>query len=327
MYRPFIHHIQPGNQLPIIIIMNKYHIIFLLLLNVAAGTLKAQQQQNAGHNDTDSLLTVIQGGSTAVPVVEFRSTRLILSQSVETVKKNNLNFEIVHRFGDFAGKNGGGQYFYGLDDIADVALRFEYGVTDNFNIDLERNTIGGLVDLGLKYALVHQSTGGGSPVAVTLYGEAGARPYGSFPDFSSRTSYFLQAIAARKFTPWFTLQVAPSFVADGEAYPAIAGIEKQFFAVNATTAIRITRHASILLDYAHNFSSYRKPSNGFYDPAGFGIQIETGGHVFTLNITNARAIAEVNYLSNTTSDFSKGQYRIGFTISRMFDFNHKEVYK
>lgn len=306
--------------------MNKYCML-LVLLNLAAGTLTAQQRQHSGVNTTDSLLIAMQGGSTPQRVVAFKSTRLILSQSVETVKKNNLNFEIVHRFGDFAGKSGGGQYFYGLDDIADVSLRFEYGLTDNFNIDLERSTIGRLVDLGLKYALVHQSTGGGSPVAITFYGDAGVKPYGSFPDFGSRTSYFLQAIAARKFTPWLTLQVAPSFVANGEAYPAMAGVEKQFFAINATGAIRITRHASILVDYAHAFSAYRSPSNGFYDPAGFGIQIETGGHVFTLNITNARAVAETNYLSNTTSDFLKGQYRIGFTISRMFDFNHKEVYK
>ena len=144
-----------------------------------------------------------------MPVVIFKSTRLILSQSTETVKKNNFNFEIVHRFGDFAGQNGGGRFFYGLDDIADVTLRFEYGLTDNFNADLERSTI---------------------------------------------CQWFLRSL-------------------------------------------------------------------------GLGIQIETGGHVFTLNITNARAISEINYLSDTESDFSKGQYRIGFTISRMFDFNRKEAYK
>jgi hypothetical protein len=51
--------------------------------------------------------------------------------------------------------------------------------------------------------------------------------------------------------------------------------------------------------------------------------METGGHVFTINITNARAVDEINYLSDTESKFSKGQYRIGFTISRIFDFNSR----
>jgi len=86
------------------------------------------------------------------------------------------------------------------------------------------------------------------------------------------------------------------------------------------------RSAGLILDYAHPFSSFRTGANGFSDPFGVGFEIETGGHVFTMNITNARAINEINYLSNTQADYGRGQYRLGFTISRMFDFNghHKK---
>jgi hypothetical protein len=84
---------------------------------------------------------------------------------------------------------------------------------------------------------------------------------------------------------------------------------------------------AFVVDYAHPFSSFRNSSSVFSDPLGFGLEMVTGGHVFTVNITNARANSEMNYLSNTVSDYGRGQYRIGFTISRMFDFNHKEVYK
>jgi hypothetical protein len=59
-------------------------------------------------------------------------------------------------------------------------------------------------------------------------------------------------------------------------------------------------------------------------PLGVGIEIETGGHVFTINVTNARAVSEINYLNDTQSNFAKGQFRIGFTISRMFDFNSRK---
>ena len=82
---------------------------------------------------------------------------------------------------------------------------------------------------------------------------------------------------------------------------------------------------SFVVDYAHPFSSYRS-AHGFSDPAALGIQLATGGHVFTINISNAKAVSEINYLSNTQSDVSQGQFRLGFTISRMFDFNHKEHY-
>jgi hypothetical protein len=304
----------------------KNHLLAGIALLFAMQSLNAQTK--APKNDAaDSLLNTLDADSSMMPVVIFKSTRLILSQSTETVKKNNFNFEIVHRFGDFAGQNGGGQYFYGLDDIADVTLRFEYGLTDNFNADLERSTIGGLVDLGLKYALLHQQSGGGIPVAITLLGEEGVRPYGSFQSFDDRLSAFGEVLFAHKFSSFFSLQVAPSFLRDNTPYPVQNGIDRQFFSLSATAVFQLTHHLAFLVDYAHPFSSYRTTTNGFYDPLGLGIQIETGGHVFTLNITNARAISEINYLSDTESDFSKGQYRIGFTISRMFDFNHKEAYK
>jgi hypothetical protein len=60
---------------------------------------------------------------------------------------------------------------------------------------------------------------------------------------------------------------------------------------------------------------------------GIGYEVETGGHVFTLNLTNANSISEMNMLPNSQQRFSKGQYRIGFTISRMFDFNPKSKAK
>jgi hypothetical protein len=303
--------------------------IFMMILMAILPASLSLMAQNTGQNksaETDSLFSALNTENLHAPVTIFKSTRLILSQSVETVKKNNFNFEIIHRFGDFAGKNGGGQYFYGLDDIADVALRFEYGISDNLNADLERSMNGGLVNLELKYAALHQAIDA-SPLAVTFLADWGAKPYGSFQTFDDRVSYFAQVIFARKFSSLFSLQVAPAFLRDNTPYPLINGIEQQFFSVSAAATIKITTHTGIIIDYAHPFSHFRKPVNGFYDPIGFGFEIETGGHVFTVNITNARAISEINYLSNTQSDYFKGMYRIGFTISRMFDFNHKERYK
>jgi hypothetical protein len=303
--------------------MKKY-IILLNLLIISTG-LMAQKTTDKS-NSADSLLNSISTDNKNEPVVIFKSTRLILSQSTETVKKNNFNFEIIHRFGDFAGTVGGGKYFWGLDDVSDVTFRFEYGLSDNLNIILERSTITGLLDLELKYAVLHQTSDGSSPLAITVLGEQGVRPYGSYATFGDRLANFVQVIFARKFSPGLQLQVAPSFVSDNSAYPFLPGIEKSFVALSAAARIRLSNHMGFIVDYAHPFSSFRT-SNGFSDPLGFGIEMVTGGHVFTVNITNARAVSEMNYMSNTQSDFSRGQYRIGFTISRMFDFNHKEVYK
>jgi len=295
--------------------MKKY-IFLLALLTVSIGAF-AQK--------TDSLLNSMSSDNKNEPVTIFKASRLILSQSSETVKKNNLNFLIIHRFGDFSGKNGGGQIFFGLDAVADVYLGFEYGLTDNLNIDIGRTTIGGLANLELKYAFLHQ-TESGSPLGITALGQVGVRPYGSYNAFGDRVSEFAQVIFARKFSSDFSLQVAPSFVNNNIPFPLVDGNEQQFFALSAAARLKLSKHMGFIVDYAHPFSAYRQ-NNAYSDPLGFGIEMITGGHVFTVNITNSRAISEINYLNNTQSSYGNGQYRIGFTISRMFDFNHKEAYK
>lgn len=274
----------------------------------------------------DSLLNSISGDNKNEPVTIFKASRLILSQSSETVKKNNLNFLIIHRFGDFSGKYGGGQTFFGLDAVADVYIGFEYGLTDNLDIDLGRTTIGGLADMELKFAFLHQTTDG-SPLAITALGQAGARPYGSYAATGDRISEFGQLIFARKFSSDFSLQVAPSFINNNIPFPSVSGNDQSFFALSAAARLKVSRHMGVIVDYAHPFSAFRQNGiNGFSDPFGIGLEMITGGHVFTVNVTNARAISEINYLNNTQSDFFRGQYRIGFTISRMFDFSHKKTY-
>jgi hypothetical protein len=304
--------------------------ILLAFLIINTGLIAQKADSLKKTTSADSLFNSMNSDNKKEFVAIFESSRLILSQSTEMVKKKNLNFLVIHRFGDFAGNAGGGKYFFGLDDIADMYIGFEYGLTNNLNIDIGRSTIpliGGLVNIELKYALLHQTNDDSSPLAITVIGETGTGLYGSYANFSDRNSYFAQAIFARKFSHSFSLQIAPSFVQDNLPIPDLPGNKQSFFSLSASAQLKVTSLLGIIVDYAHPFSSFRNGANGFSDPLGLGIQLVTGGHVFTINISNARAVSEITYLSNTTSDFSRGQYRIGFTISRTFDFNHKESYK
>ncbi|SHN27767.1 DUF5777 family beta-barrel protein [Mucilaginibacter sp. OK098] len=299
-------------------------LLSFLVISVSAMAQKADSDKKA--TAADSLLNSMSKDDAKGPIAIYKSSRLVLSQSTETIKKNNLNFLVIHRFGDFAGKVGGGQTYFGLDAVADVYIGFEYGLSDNFNIDMGRSTIGGLADLELKYAVLHQANDG-SPFAITLIGETGFRPYGvNFIKTSDRFSYFGQAIIAHSFSPGNVLQIAPSFVRNNTPIPFVPNNDLDFFALSGTLRLKISNHSGFIVDYAHSFSSYQHTKgNGFSDPLGFGYEVETGGHVFTLNVTNARAVNEINYLSSTQSTYGRGQYRLGFTISRMFDFNgHKK---
>lgn len=305
----------------------KNYIILLAFFIMSTSLMAQDKKATKDANTTDSLLNSMSPDNGKDPVNDFKATRLILTQSTKTISKNTLNFMVLHRFGDFAGKNGGGQTDFGLDAVADVYIGFEYGITDNLSVEFGRSTIGKLVSIDLKYALLRENKDGSVPVSLTLFGENGINTYGTYNGFSGRLSYLAQAIISRQITHNLSLQVSPGYSSDNTANPLIGGNDKQFFSLGGAAHLRVSKHMSLVADYEHPFSSFRTTSNGFHDAVGAGIEIETGGHVFTLNLSNARAIDAINSLSNTQQSISKGQYRIGFTISRIFDFNHKSTYK
>jgi hypothetical protein len=315
--------------------MMKKLFLLTLLSIVGLGSVKAQKtvQDTSG---TDSLMNALTGSPQGEPVIAtFKATRLILSETTETIKKNNLNFIVIHRFGDIGGTDGGGKTLWGFDNSSDILIGFEYGLTNNLDIDFARSKYEQLLELGLKYNILHQKNDNSIPVAVTLIGKAALKPYSVstnvYDDYTNRLNYFAQVVIARKFSPKLSMQISPSFLRNNLPFPYLAGNEKNIFSLSAAGRLKVTKRLGIVVDYAHPFSSFRKNSNSpkFYDPSGVGIEIETGGHVFTMNFSNAQAISPINYLADTQSNWSKGQYRFGFTISRVFDFNrkHKGTYK
>ena len=307
--------------------MKTPYLLLALLLSTAA--LKAQTTAK-DTGSTDAILKNLATPDKGEPVIAtFKATRLILSQTTETVKKNELNFLVIHRFGDVGGSSGGGKTLWGLDNSSDIYIGFEYGITDNLNVDFGRSKFEQLLDLQLKYYLLHQTVDNSMPVAISILGKTGFKPYSVttnvFDSYGNRFSYLAQAIIARKFSSKLSLQVSPSYIINNVPYPFIAGNEKNFFSLSAAGRLKLTKRMGVVVDYVHPFSSFRQNSisPAFYDGLGVGIEIETGGHVFTMYFTNAQAISEINYLNDTESSWSKGQYRFGFTISRIFDFNKK----
>lgn len=315
--------------------MKRFPILFTCLL-IAGGVYAQQKTSPKDTSSADALLNSLKDSSAKEPVVAtFKSTKLILTPTTETNKKNNLNFIVTHRFGDFAGAYGGGKTLVGLDNISDDYIGFEYGLTNNLDIDFGRSKFEQLIELGAKYNFLHQTSDNSIPFSMTVVGDIGLKPYmvttHIYDDYSNRLSYFYQAIIARKFSSRLSLEISPSFLRDNLPYPYIIGNEQNIFSLAAAGRFKITQHMGIVVDYTHPFSNFRRNSNSpqFYDPIGVGIEIETGGHVFSINFTNAPAISPINYISDTESNWLKGQFKLGFTITRIFDMNskHKGTYK
>jgi hypothetical protein len=303
-------------------------LIALLAICVAAKAQKADTIKKASSNTSsaDSLMNSLSPDDSKHERIlsAFKATRLIFSPTTETVKKNNLNFLVIHRFGDMGTSTGGFKTFFGLDAVNDVYLGFEYGITDNLQVMVGRSTIGQIGETQFKYAILHQTNDDSSPLGITLLAGEGIRPYGNFASFSDRLSYIAEAIFSRRFSSAFSLEILPIYVQDNQPIPDAIGNPQGFFSLSSAARLKVTKHMSLIVDYEHPFSNFRTNGSSFQDPLGFGAEFETGGHVFTLNITNARAISQINSLSDSEASYGRGQFRLGFTISRMFDFNKKK---
>jgi hypothetical protein len=257
-----------------------------------------------------------------ISMASFKSSRLILSQTTTMVKKHDLDFKVIHRFGDVGGTDGGSETLYGFDNSTDIYIHFDYGISDRLNIGFGRSKYEQLLDLQLKYAVLQQKEKEGSPISLSVLAKTGFTPYkvntAVFDDYGNRFSHFIQAIVSRKFSPDFSLQVTPGFLFRNVVLGA--GDERTLFSTGIAGRYKFTKRFGIVADYYLISSSYRKnnPNINYYNPLGVGIEIETGGHVFSMNFANAKAIVENNFLPNSTSSWNKGQYRFGFTISRMF---------
>lgn len=252
----------------------------------------------------------------------FKSTRVIGSHSIEHVAAGVLDFRIMHRFGEL---NSGSYELYGLDQ-ATIRLGLDYGITDRFTVGFGRSSLHKELDGFLKYKVLWQSTGAknipvtieaitGMTVNMLKWQEPERKNY-----TSSRFGYYYQLIVGRKFSNAFSLQVSPVIVHRN----LVESLDDNhdIFAVEIGTRIKLTQRLALTGDYFHVFSG--QLDDQFTSPLSLGLDIETGGHVFQLHFTNAPAMNERTFLTETTGKWDKGDIHFGFNISRVFTISDRK---
>lgn len=267
----------------------------------------------------------------------FKDRRVINTHSVETLPAHKLDIRIMHRFGDIAGDNGGFQTFFGLENASDVVIGAEYGLSDHFTIGLYRAKGAGITPDGdsglrqlsngiLKYRLMHQTTDNAVPFSLTAVGvislstasriENNPDLIRSFPKFAHRMATNWELIIARKFSEGFSLQVLPAYT-----HRNLVTFEDEngIFSLGFATRIQLNKMVGIIADMTVPFNERRTKDNGYYAPFGIGLEFDTGGHIFQVNFTNATGVMETDYIPYTTSSWGEGEFRLGFTVSRLFN--------
>ncbi|MBT6439781.1 MAG: hypothetical protein HOK72_08725 [Flavobacteriales bacterium] len=258
----------------------------------------------------------------------FKTQRIINLHSNETVKKKTLDFRVTHRFGSV------GLYkahdLFGMDNVNDIRISFDYGITDYLQIGIARSKRQELIDGSFKFRPFTQTTNNKVPVSLVLLGQIGFTPQRD-PDSlylktAHRFNYTYQLIIARKFGTRISVEIAPTLTHRNIIRRYVNpdnGAEEQntMFALGAGGRFKITQRTAVLIDYFYIFSKYRQNNSTtpFYNPLGIGIEIETGGHVFHLVATNAAGIVAGNYLPYNNESWRGLGIKAGFNISRVFN--------
>ena len=282
----------------------------------------------------DDLLDMLKEESIAnnnsIIFATWKTMKLVNIHSTEIVKRNALDFRVTHRFGNIGAESGGGVHaFYGLDNSSDIRISFDYGLTEKWQIGIGRSKYKEIVDLSTKYKLLVQKEKK-APLTIVAFGAVSVTPQrdpdSRYNDWQNRLTYFTQVLFARKFGQRLSIELAPGVIHRNMVTKVLDGNGKTLtdentnFTLSAGARYMITKRVGIIVDYVHTFSEFRSnfgPQN-YYDPFGVGVEIETGGHVFHLTLTNAPAIIENAYMPETADSWAKGGIKLGFNISRVF---------
>lgn len=251
----------------------------------------------------------------------FKASHIINMQTVEAPAKGALSFVIQHRFGKL---NDGAYNFFGLDN-ATLRLGLDYGITNRFAVGIGRSSYLKTFDSYLKYKLISQTDGSDKmPVTISILGtisnytqQAPDKPY---LNANYRTAYTSQLLIARKFNSALSIQITPTYL----HYNLVpAAVDKNnLFIIGTGARMKLTNRMSINAEYDY-LPANQVVSMQVYNSFSLGWDIETGGHVFQLVVTNSQSMIESQYLAQTTGSWGKGDIYFGFNISRIFNLKKK----
>lgn len=282
--------------------------VFILISDI-----KAQEE--------DLLSLLGEEESTEFVNASFKTNRVINLHSLESTAAGVLDFKIGHRFGTL---NGGVYEMFGLDN-ATIRLGLDYGITNALTVGLGRSSYEKTYDGYVKYKFLRQSTGKRTmPVTAALLLTSAIQTL-KWPNpdrenyFSSRLYYTTQLIIGRKFSDAFSLQFSPTLV---HRNLVRTNAEKNdVISIGTAGRIKLTKRVALNAEYVYILPG--QTSDDITNSLSLGLDIETGGHVFQLHLTNSTSMIEKGFMTETTNSWTDGGIHFGFNVSRVFTLVNK----
>ncbi len=266
-------------------------------------------------NSQESLLDEIDYNNEdyKISVSAFKANKVINGQSTKQSGKKELYLYVAHRFGSI---KSGIKTLFGLD-IANTKIELLYGLSNNLQIGFSRESLKKIYTLNFKYKITKQ--GSKFPINSSIYSSYNYNSsineeiYSSLSS-SDRNLILGQLLLSARLNNKFSIQLSPTFARKN--FNETIFEEKNNLILGATTSYRITNKLAFNIEYFANFS---RPENSPYENAlSFGIDIETGGHVFQLLFSNTQFSDDVSVLTDAEGSWSDGEIYFGFNILRVF---------
>jgi hypothetical protein len=86
------------------------------------------------------------------------------------------------------------------------------------------------------------------------------------------------------------------------------------FTLGSYVQYYLSSRMSLLTEWNPTVSGWRQD----FDSLTFGLELETGGHFFKIFLSNNDKVNTTQHIAGANQDFTKGDFRIGFMITRTF---------
>jgi hypothetical protein len=303
-------------------------LIAVLFITIPVGLIAQEETTEAAAPEPEK--------SESKPVrTPFQAGTLIESQTYVVFPKNTLVFDMQHRFGPLNNNSINTDDFDlgGLYGPSNIRMGLTYVVIENLQIGLGTTKNRLLQDLNWKYSILTQKRENGSPIALTYYGNFvyDASKKSNFEDKYTeykeihRISYFHQLIVGRKFTDDLTVQVMFNYahfnlvdtMQRNPAEPPYANDAKHDnFGIGLGGRYKFSPQGSVMFEYEHPLTT---PEN-IKPNLSIGVEFATSSHAFQIFLTTYSSLVYQHNLANNTNDFTDKGLRLGFNITRNWNF-------
>jgi hypothetical protein len=289
----------------------------------------------------DDLLSELKSDDSAqikqnLTIATFKATRIINMHSVEMTGVGNLQFMIIHHFGEIWNENEGWANLarlFGMNGTtANTYMSFDYSPVKWLNLGMGFAGFSQLEGTA-KFKILHQQSGQKNiPVSLVWLSTANfnaSKQLESPNDFYwNRFSYLHQLLIARKFSDKLSLQVFPSMVHRNIVAYGYDNAHNTF-SIGLGGRYKMTDKTAVTFEYSRQLNN-----NTILDKTGevvdynpnlisLGYDWDTGGHIFQFFFSNTQFASNVPQLStNPKTDFPGG-WSIGFNLNRSYTVKKK----